>query len=171
MENSLKELVALTSEYHTLLSELTDEEASLQVDGKWSPDEHIIHLILSLSPILKALKLPKFQLKLMFGSRKRDAYQYTDVKALYEKALSEGLKAPKDYVPKENKFATRQELYDSWLKKTKGFEHYLNKWNQNDLDKVVLPHPALGKLSITELTHFTLIHTRIHLSKIKQKTF
>lgn len=167
MKNSLTALVKITEEYHNILINLKEEEATAQVDDKWSPNEHIIHLILSISPIIKALKLPKFQLKLMFGTRKGNSCEYEEVESMYLKALGEGLKAPKEYIPTANKFASNKELYDSWLSKTKDFERLINRLDESDLNKIVLPHPALGKLTISELIHFTLIHTKMHLSKIK----
>ncbi len=168
MEKSIKELVALTKEHHDYLLTLAKEEAEQSKNGKWSINEEIIHLILSISPLIRALKMPKFQIKLLFGRAKREAYTFEEVEKLYQDVLGQGAVAPEYYEPKKNKFGTQKELYDKWLSKTLEFEKLLQKWDQKDLDRVLLPHPSLGKLTISELVHFTLIHSRMHLLKVKK---
>lgn len=168
MRDSLNQLVELTKEYYDYLSEISDDTAQEKEEGKWSVNDQIIHLILSISPLNKALKLPKFQLKLMFGGAKRPVKSFDVINDEYRAIVDSGFKAPKSYVPKESKFKTNRELYDSWLNKTLEFDRLLNKWNQTDLDKIILPHPSMGKLTISELVHFTLVHTRMHLDKIKK---
>lgn len=167
MSKSIDELVVLTSEYTERLKKLSDNGVTASEDGKWSANDQIIHLILSVAPLIKALKLPKLQLKLMFGTIKRKALTYDEIKANYTTALQKGGKAPSNFVPKDNKFNTNAELYDSWHEKTKNLQKELSKWKEDDLAKIALPHPLLGKLSINEMIHFTLIHTRHHLAKIK----
>lgn len=168
MKESIDELVAITRESYEYLNTLEKEVVEVRVNDKWSVNEEVIHLILSLSPLLKALKMPKFQLKLLFGTAKRNVYSFDEVEKLYQDKLGQGAVAPKSYVPKVNKFKTQKELFDKWLNKTLEFEKLLNKWSQADLDKVLLPHPSLGKLTVSELVHFTLIHTKMHLQKIKK---
>lgn len=168
MKESIEELVEITRSYHDYLCTLDQETAEKKEEGKWSSNEQIIHLILSISPLIRALKMPKFQIKLLFGTAKRGVYSFEEVEKLYQNELGQGAVAPKYYEPKANKFNTQKELYDKWLSKTLEFEKLLNKWSQSDLDKVLLPHPSLGKLTISELVHFTLIHTKMHLQKIKK---
>lgn len=168
MKESLDELLKLTNEYYEHLCSLDTETVEQKEEGKWSINEEVIHLILSISPIIRALKMPKFQIKLLFGTASREVYSYNEVEELYQKELGQGAVAPKYYEPKENKFATSKELYDKWLSKTLELEKLLKKWSQKDLDKVLLPHPSLGKLTISELVHFTLIHSKMHLLKTKK---
>lgn len=168
MEKSIRKLVELTSEYHQYLLSLDQEVVEESKNGKWTINEEIIHLVLSISPLIRALKMPKFQIRLLFGTANRDVYTFEEVEKLYQDKLGQGAVAPKYYEPKKNKFNTSKELYDKWLDKTIEFNQLLSKWSKNDLDKVLLPHPSLGKLTISELVHFTLIHTRMHLQKIKK---
>lgn len=46
----------------------------------------------------------------------------------------------------------------------------LRKWNEKSLDKLRLPHPLLGKLTVREMTFFTLYHDRHHLRSVRQRT-
>ncbi|CAG5087262.1 hypothetical protein CRYO30217_03434 [Parvicella tangerina] len=167
MEESLQELVELTKRYHDYLITLDEDTVNESKEGKWSINEEIIHLVLSISPIIRALKMPKFQIRLLFGTASRPVYSFSEVEKIYREELGQGAVAPKYYEPKKNKFNTSKELYDKWLNKTLELEKLLNKWDQNDLDKVLLPHPSLGKLTISELVHFTLIHSKSHLLKVK----
>ena len=44
---------------------------------------------------------------------------------------------------------------DKFLKKLDSFE-------EDDLDKYLIPHPVLGKLTIREMLYFTICHTLHH---------
>lgn len=39
----------------------------------------------------------------------------------------------------------------------------VGNWSEQELDRYVIPHPALGKLTILEMLHFTSAHTQHHL--------
>ena len=122
MKKSIDELVELTESYHSYLCSLDQDAVEKSENGKWSINEEIIHLVLSISPLIRALKMPKFQIKLLFGTASRDVYSFEEVEKLYQDKLGQGAVAPKYYEPKENKFKTSKELYDKWLSKTQEFQ-------------------------------------------------
>ena len=46
--------------------------------------------------------------------------------------------------------------------------HKLDKFTEDDLDKYVLPHPLLGKLTLREMLCFTIYHVRHHEEIVKR---
>ncbi len=39
------------------------------------------------------------------------------------------------------------------------------KWTEDDLDRFLLPHPLIGKLTIREMLFFTIYHNLRHASQ------
>jgi hypothetical protein len=39
-------------------------------------------------------------------------------------------------------------------------------WREADLDRYLLPHPLLGKLTLREMLHFTLYHNYHHVQSV-----
>jgi len=47
------------------------------------------------------------------------------------------------------------------------FVKVTNKWKEADMSVYIMPHPALGKLTINEFIIFTTFHTYHHLNNLK----
>ena len=60
----------------------------VQPEGKWAAGQHIIHLVQSTTPLLKALRLPNFILKWKFGTSNRPSRNYQDIIRKYEEKLT-----------------------------------------------------------------------------------
>ena len=43
----------------------------------------------------------------------------------------------------------------------------LDKFSEEDLDKFILPHPLLGKLTMREMMYFTIYHAQHHENIVK----
>ncbi len=135
-------------------------------DNKWSIAENCKHLSLSVKPLNMAFSLPNFAL-LFFGKLNREARNYDEMGAKYRKALEEGAVATEKFVPEnitvENKkddlIEELKKINDSFLKKVGDF-------TEEDLDKYLIPHPVLGKLTIREMLYFTIYHTLHHYKAI-----
>ena len=52
-------------------------------ENKWTTGQHVLHLIESIKPFNKALKTPKFLLKMNFGKSNRETRNYDHVVARY----------------------------------------------------------------------------------------
>ncbi|MGH7601660.1 MAG: DinB family protein, partial [bacterium] len=44
----------------------------------------------------------------------------------------------------------------------------LQRWDENSLDKYLLPHPLMGKLTIREMLFFTLYHDVHHVNNVRK---
>jgi hypothetical protein len=140
----------------------------------WSAADYLKHLILSVKPAAKGLRLPAERLKSMFGQVERPAYSYSQVVALYQKRLDEGIRA-EDYdkvVPVSYRFPEgmtdeQQHLIEAWNESNTKFIEALEQWTDEELDSLQLPHPAVGLLSLREMGFFTLHHNALHWQDIQ----
>ena len=138
----------------------------IRKDNKWSIAENCKHLSLSVKPLNTAFSLPNFAL-LFFGRLNRPAKNYDEIVDKYHQKLAEGAVATSQFVPekisvensKEDLIQELKKINDSFLKKVDNF-------TEDDLDKYLIQHPVLGKLTIREMLYFTICHTLHHQKAI-----
>ena len=129
-----------------LVNSLSKFELEHSQDEKWNILQHFEHLLRSIQPLNKAMKIPLPGLKILFGTPKRDGMSYDETILKYNNALSEGGKATGRYVPSLNK--KKKVLLRKYTKHVDRLNNTINKWKEEDLDKYLLPHPLIGKLTI-----------------------
>ena len=150
------------------LSQFSSEPFFTRKNDKWSPAEQAQHLVLSIKPLQLAYRLPGFALRLLFGKMNRPTRTYEELLDKYHAKLETGATASAAYVPKQLKTGTTPEAvitslqiaHQQLLKK-------VEKWKESDLDKYVLPHPLLGKISLREMLYFTDFHILHHKTLTK----
>lgn len=135
----------------------------------WSASDNLDHLIKSHKPIAKALKLPKFTLRTMFGSPNQLSRSYEAVCQVYKDTLAAGGVASGKFLPDrkipDDPETSKQELLDQFSKASADLVSVAEKWNEDDLDGYLLPHPLIGKLTIREMLYFTIYHNLRHASQ------
>ena len=135
-------------------------------DNKWSIAENCKHLSLSVKPLNMAFSLPNFAL-LFFGKLNRPAKNYDEIVEWYHQKLAEGATATSQFIPENISVENAKQTLIQELKKTNEvFLKKVNDFEENDLDKYLIPHPVLGKLTIREMLYFTICHTLHHLKAI-----
>lgn len=144
-------------------------------DRSWSPAQNVIHLIQATKPVVMALRLPRFLPRLLFGKSNAPSRHYENIVKLYQTVLAEGGQASGKYLPKpvpipsdpvnyqRTKVATLTATIQSLAKA-------LESWTEQDLDRLQLPHPLLGKLTVREMLFFTLYHLGHHQDKVANKS-
>lgn len=150
---------------HQFISELSEDELNRANPEKWSSIKHLDHLLRSVQPLNKALKIPLPGLRILFGQPNRESRSYDALVAKYHLRLSEGAKASGRYIPSSRqesaKIASQFKEQNKLLCKT------ISKWKEEDLDRFLLPHPLLGKLTIREMIYFTIYHMEHHLKLMR----
>lgn len=144
------------------LRKINNVDFYVRKDNKWSIAENCKHLSLSVKPLNMAFSLPNFAL-LFFGKLNRPSRNYEEMVLEYHQKLAEGAVATPQFIPKEISVENKKEdliqefkkINDSFLIKVEDFE-------EEDLDKYLIPHPILGKLTIREMLYFTICHTLHH---------
>ncbi len=131
-------------------------------DNKWSIAENCKHLSLSVKPLNTAFSLPNFAL-LFFGKLNRPTRNYDEITEKYYQKLAEGAVATPQFVPEKISVENKKADLIQELKKTnETFLKKMDDFTEEDLDKYLIPHPVLGKLTIREMLYFTICHTLHH---------
>lgn len=138
-----------------------------RAEGKWSPAEILGHLILSTKPLNKALSVPKFLLRSQFGKNNREEGSFERVLEKYHRGLESGVEAPPNFVFKGAKERGKDGMLDMFTKELNKLLEHIDKWSEKDLSTYILPHPAIGKLTIREMLFFTVFHTDHHLKQLE----
>jgi len=155
---------------------LTLDDFFARVDGKWSPADTLRHLIKGEQPIVRAMRMPRFILHVLFGTSEKPSRTYVQIREKYRAELQRGLE-PGRFAPDLKEIPSSQreaeklkrQLLEDWLKVGKGLVGCIDSWYDYNLDKYKLPHPALGKITVREMLLFTLYHDLHHFNSVKRR--
>ena len=168
-EEILRASKSIFNQFTDICLQTPDEKFFFHPADKWSIAENVDHLIRSIKATRLAYSLPKFNVRTFFGRPNRNSRSYEELVAKYKLKLAQGGKASGRYIPKPNT-VKRIELMKEWQKRN---ERYLESvelnWKDQQLDQYIAPHPLLGKITLRELSYFTIYHTEHHLNIIKSR--
>jgi hypothetical protein len=145
------------------LMSLNDEDFVFSLNNeKWSPGQHADHILRSVSAVRILFALPKWMGKLTFKKANRPSRSYENLVARYHERLGLGGKASGRFVPKTVAPAGKAALAKSIEVAVGNLCRSLKKYSEEDLDKLVLPHPLLGRVTLREMLYFTIYHVEHH---------
>lgn len=134
----------------------------------WSIAENLQHLILSSTPVATSLAVPSLALWFFGLPKPRPSRPYAQLVQDYQDSLNKGFQAPPEYIPYVGK--NKDELLSIWQRMEEKLVRRLeNFWKEDNLDKYLVPHPGLGKITIRELMFFTIYHAEHHLNIMKER--
>ncbi len=141
-----------------------DESLFLKTQGeKWGIAENVIHLEMSVKPLNSAYLLPKFVLNWKFGKPNRPSRTYDELVARYkERVASVTVANASPFKPLLPQGATKSSVIQSFEKQHLTYLKRFDAWSESDLDTIILPHPALGKITLREMGFFTAMHIGLH---------
>lgn len=148
--------------FNTAIMLLSAHDFSRSVDKKWSADQQLDHIIRSTAPVLLAFRLPNFLPKLIFGVANRPSRSYQVLVEKYREKLNAGGKASGRFIPSSIDVVQRKEYTDRLAKIIYRLSHQVTTFTEEDLDRLILPHPLLGKLTYREMLYFTIYHVQHH---------
>jgi DinB superfamily len=135
----------------------------------WSASDNVDHLIRSVKPVAKAMGLPRLALETMFGRPATPSRPYDEICSIYRDAIAKGGQASGSYLPDalvpENMEQAKAELLNQLSEAVQKLLAKLETWEEDALEKIQLPHPLLGKLTVREMLHFTTYHILRHASQ------
>lgn len=173
MIQSKEEIISALEEIKSEIQEhfnqpLPEELYAKAENEKWSIAQNMDHLIRSIQPLTSGLGHPKMAIKMMYGSNKKKINRsYDEIFELYNSKIGDGFKAGGIYVPNvEHSQEQHVSKLSSELEKL--IDIFQNKWDDKDMDGIMVPHPAIGKITVRELFFFTIFHMKIHLNTIKE---
>lgn len=148
------------------LDHLPDDLFLQAKSDKWSAAQQLEHIYLSVKLFRQALILPKFMLKIIWGTSNRTGRNYEDLVLKYQKKLSEGGRAPGRFIPANTGLEKRQNFANLLTKEINKINKQIDRLSEHQLDQYILPHPLLGKLTLREMLYFTIYHVQHHQKSI-----
>ena len=152
------------------IADFNKEKFEATPNGKWSAGQNLDHLIRSIQPLQMAYSLPKFVLRILFGKNNRTSRSYEEIVAKYKSKLVAGGRASGPFIPPVINFERKDDLIKKYKHHKKKLTAKIEKQNEVDLDKYILPHPLLGKVTLREMLFFTIHHNEHHLESLKNRT-
>jgi len=150
---------------------LPDERFFFQpAPDKWSAAQNLQHLVISVKTTTAAYALPKFLVRWIGGRPNRPSRTYDELVAKFKKKLAAGAKAKGRYIPRPIKpNSHKDDMIHHWRQFTTIYLQALKKnWPDEKLDRYIVKHPMLGKITLRELCYFTIYHTDHHLENVKR---
>ena len=138
---------------------------------KWSAGQELEHIYLSVKALRRFLRFPKFILQFLLGKSNRPSKSYDELVKKYLQRIASidgGPKAPPPFVPKSVTQQRGIELKSMLQNELKLLIEKLNQFSEQELDLYIMPHPALGKLTLREMYYFTIYHSIHHLTNAKR---
>lgn len=90
--------------------------------------------------------------------------------AKYKSKLTAGGRASGPFIPPVITFERKDDLIKKYERHKKKLTAKIEKQKEVDLDKYILPHPLLGKVTLREMLFFTIHHNEHHLESLKNRT-
>ncbi len=155
------------SSYIDFIYSLDDLQFVQTQQGKWSAGQQLEHIYLSIKPLTQALLLPSFLLRLLFGKANRPSRKYEVVVEKYKEKLANGGRATKKYIPSVVSNNKKEELIKKLQHRIYKLTSLIRRFEEEELDTLILPHPLLGKLTLREMLYFTMYHVKHHEAGLK----
>ena len=172
---SISDKASIIEALDTAVDEVNNYIMSLNKQGfesappeKWNAGQQLDHLIRSIKPLNLAYALPPLILKMKFGLTNRASKSFPELVEKYERKLGEGGRASGQFIPAAVTYESKEKLCRRYAKEKKNLNSKVNRFREETLDKYILPHPLLGKLTLREMLFFTIHHNYHHLSLMKK---
>lgn len=164
----------LSAKYQDLENWVSDHPVEKWIEGpegKWTTGQHIVHLIQSLKPLNRALRIPKPLLRYKFGLSNRDTRTYDEVVERYNRRLSAVGQVVSPYSRNMTPptIQEKEEILIALNKQVEVLSKRMSRWKEYDLDRYILPHPLMGRMTIREILMWTAYHAEHHYKILKEK--
>jgi len=140
-----------------------------RLDGKWSSGQQVQHLILSIQPLTTVFRFPKFLLSALFGKANRASRTYEALRIRYQEKLDSGAVTTRNFEPDVIGIHQKDQLIRRFENQKDLLIKGLSRFSEDEMDKFILPHPLLGKLTVREMICFTIYHNEHHLSQMRTR--
>lgn len=171
-DDILRKLDAVESESAAYWSAFDAPVFFAKLGDAWSPAENVRHLVKSIRPVTKALKMPRIVLRVRFGKPKHASVAYDALVERYRGLLAAGGKAgrfapsPREEHDLEGR---RAEILAQRAEANHALRAAILRWPDAALDRNQLPHPLLGNLTVREMLYFTLYHQLHHMNVVERR--
>lgn len=164
----IQQLVEVHRKFIDAAAKLDAEEFLYAPPGKWTAGQQVDHIRRSVSPVRLAFSLPTFIPRLLFGKANRPSITYEQLVEKYKRKLSEGGRAFGRFVPAEVQFGERGKLLNVLKQHVRSLANKISMISEEKLDRLILPHPLLGKITLREMVFFTAYHAQHHHRQLEE---
>jgi hypothetical protein len=169
----IRELRSVQSQSRDFWNSFSTSEFFSPFGDAWSPADNVRHLLKSTRPVAGALAMPKVLLAIRFGVALRDSVTYSQLRDRYHSILATGFKAgrfaPAPLTSSEISEEHRRSMMASLDTAFENLTSAANRWREWQLDRLRLPHPALGNLTVREMLFFTIYHHVHHVENVVRR--
>lgn len=151
-------------EFVDYIGSLSPEEFCTKKEEGWTPGQHQEHILLTILPLQKVLFSQEY-IRETFGKIDRSTLDYNSVIKNY---LNTSLQAPEMYIPSEISSEAKTTINQKIQETVSNIQNLLEKYAEEELNQLILPHPLLGKLSIKEMFYLMTYHPTRHLERIQK---
>lgn len=166
-------LMALQDESSAYLAAMPAPAFFAPQGDRWSPSEHTRHLTKSIGAVARGLGMPWIVLRFSFGAHAGASRDLATMIATYETALENPLPvnpfAPEPRAAPADLEAGRTAILARFRGANAELRRAMRRWDERALDRLRLPHPLLGKLTLREMLLFTLLHNAHHLRLVASR--
>lgn len=168
--NALRRLCQESERYWNALS---PHEFVDPLGTTWSPADHVRHLTKSLRPVAGAMRMPRWALRLMFGTTTTPSRSYRQLVTFYHEALRNGGRAGRYAPDPRNLIGDAMQYRRQVLTQHRAVVDALSaevvNWSHAHIDSLRLPHPLLGKLTVREMVLWSLYHNLHHVLVVARR--
>jgi hypothetical protein len=104
----------------------------------------------------------------LFGKSNRSSRSYDELVSKYKSRLDAGGKSTTRFLPDTT--CDRIKLQDAVERHVNILCKRIDRFSEHELDKYILPHPLLGKLTLREMLYFTIHHVEHHHAQINTRS-
>jgi hypothetical protein len=166
-QDIISELEYIFNKTTAFIEQTGDAIFNKSIDKKWSIAENIDHLSIAQNVTALSFNMPKSLLKQLFKTNNRTNWNYDETIWKYQRTLSDGGKANFAFQPKLSLTRNKKLVLYFWKNSCAAVLNAVKKWNEEDLDIYIIPHPLIGKITMREFLFFSVYHVKHHLKTIK----
>lgn len=150
------------------IGSLTADELVAGGPQKWTPSQQLKHIYLSIRPLRLVLYCPAPVLGWIWGKANRPSRHYDEVVKKYLQRLQNGGRATGRFIPADVPWTQKEALLSALEREIILLNRHIDRLTEDALDRYILPHPLLGKLTIREMLYFSIYHVTHHQKSIER---
>ena len=158
----INKLLTSHQQFIYYLNSLTELEFMQAINEKWTTGQQLMHINLSLTPILKLTGNIEMIKRMHFGNAENPSRSYKKMLEDYKFQMNKGVKTTAAFEPPLIDFDERSFWIAQLMTGIIELSKNIVLLEENELDKYLLPHPVLGKLTLREMLYFTDFHCLHH---------
>ncbi|MBP9886488.1 MAG: DinB family protein [Leptospiraceae bacterium] len=172
-EELIDSVQRIKTNFETVIQNMPDTDFFKRPETGWSPAENFQHIIKVTRLLSLSFSAPKFLASLVFGEVTNSAPRIHQVADVYLDALKKGQNSG-PFTPSKESIEgdspkRKLELLSDWNKSWDKYGLAVKDWNEEQLDKILMPHPFLGKIPAREMYMIGILHPIHHLEIVAKR--